>query len=124
MLDGGFLLRIASVRRRVGQLGSIVGSTKPHGSEKFIQHFLPAQKSLLFVLDVAPTRRYDARRIGNFVGTEAFGVSTTRSEKVASALYQLIYMKMRSHGALECAPFGYYPFADDNRKVLARRPLN
>lgn len=124
LLYGGFFLRLTPVRRWVWQLRGIVGSAQPHSSEKLIQNFLSAGKSLLFVLDISPTRWDNARRTRNFVGSEAFGVSTARSKKVAPTLYQFIYKQIRSHGTLHWTPFSNYSFADDNGKVLARRPLN
>lgn len=69
---------------------------------------------MLLVLDIPPARGDDARWIGNSVSSETFDISTTRSKEVAPTLYQLIYMEMRSHAALECVPLRNYALTDNN----------
>lgn len=114
MLYGGFLFGVPPVARQVGNFRGVFRPAQPNSREKFIQNLLPTHESLLFLLDISPARGDDARWIGNFVGPETFDVSTTRSKKVPAPLYQLIYVEMRAHVALECVPLGNYALADND----------
>lgn len=91
-----------------------LGPTKANSGEQLVEDLLATVKPLFFALDVAPARGNNAGWIANSVQAETFDISAACSKEVAPPLYQLVDVKMRSHGALEHVPLGDYPLANDN----------